>query len=276
MPCEMPLLDQLRKMFLERVPAGSGKPDDLSHGGAAMLPDVFDDLDGEAGKRGNTQLLALNLNSEPALLLLQRTQEEEEPWLPVRNWSADRRLGLPECKVVGLLAVLDDAFKRAVGHVSISGLQQKKRGQHSAQTSVAVLERMDFKKDDREDADQEQGVELVVFSRLVKPIDQLGHQLRRIEGRGRLEDDADLSSLLIDGGNTVRQLFVLAAMPSVLPVVTKKIPVELLDVILAERQVLPRAKDGLHGLGVAGYFLLITAGERSDFEIRQQPLDLSI
>ena len=104
-------------------------------------------------------------------------------------------------------------------------------------------------------------MELAVFSRLVEPINQLGHQLRCVEGRRGLEDDADLSSLLIDGGNTVGQFFVLAAMPSVLPAVTKKIPVELLDVILAKWQILPRAKDGLHHLGIARDFLLVAAGE---------------
>jgi hypothetical protein len=52
--------------------------------------------------------------------------------------------------------------------------------------------------------------------------------------------------------------------------------VELLDVILTEGQVLPRAEDCLHDLGIAGDFLLIAAGERSNFEIGQQPLDLPI
>jgi hypothetical protein len=119
-------------------------------------------------------------------------------------------------------------------------------------------------------------VELAVFARLVEPIDQLCHQLRCVEGRGGLEDDADLSSLLIDGGDTVRQFFVFAAMPSVLPAVTKKIPVELLDVILAEWQILPRAEDGLHDFGVTCDLLLVAAGERSDSEIGQQPLDLPV
>lgn len=73
MPGEMPLADQLREMLLERVATCSGEPDDLAHGGAAMLPDMFEDLDGEAGKRGDHQLLALDLGGEPSLLLLQGT-----------------------------------------------------------------------------------------------------------------------------------------------------------------------------------------------------------
>ena len=43
----MALLNQLREMLFEGVAAGSGEPDDLAHGGAAMLPDVIDDLQGE-------------------------------------------------------------------------------------------------------------------------------------------------------------------------------------------------------------------------------------
>jgi hypothetical protein len=81
----MPPVDQLREMFLMSVAASSGKADDLSHDCAAMLPDVFDDLDGETGNRGNHQFLALDLGRKPAFLLLQRTQEKAQPRLPVRS-----------------------------------------------------------------------------------------------------------------------------------------------------------------------------------------------
>ncbi len=55
-------------------------------------------------------------------------------------------------------------------------------------------------------------------------------------------------------------------MPSILPAMAEKIPMELLDVILGERQVFPRPEEGLHDLGIACHFLLVATCERSNFE----------
>src|SRR3546814_11994474 len=51
---------------------------------------------------------------------------------------------------------------------------------------------------------------------------------------------------------------------------------QLLDVVLGERDVLPRREHQFHQLGVAGHFLLVAAGESFDLQIRQQPLHLAV
>ena len=69
------------------------------------------------------QLFAVDLAVEACHLFGQRPHEEHEPGLPVRRSGVDSALGLPQGKVVGLLAVLDHAFERAVRHLGISRLQ---------------------------------------------------------------------------------------------------------------------------------------------------------
>ena len=59
-------------------------------------------------------------------------------------------------------------------------------------------------------------MELLGVTRLVEPVNQLGHQLRRVKWRGCLKDDADLPTLLIDGRDAVRPLLVLTPMPGIL------------------------------------------------------------
>jgi hypothetical protein len=52
--------------------------------------------------------------------------------------------------------------------------------------------------------------------------------------------------------------------------------VQLLDVVLVERDVLPGREHQIHHLGVAGHFLLVAGGEGLDLQVGQQALDLAV
>ena len=52
--------------------------------------------------------------------------------------------------------------------------------------------------------------------------------------------------------------------------------VQLFDVVLSERDVLPRREHQVHQLGVAGHFLLVARGKGLDLQIRQQLLHFPI
>ena len=55
-----------------------------------------------------------------------------------------------------LLALLDDAFKRAIGHIGVPGPEQQQGRQRAGQAAIAILKWMNFKKDDDEDGDEQQ------------------------------------------------------------------------------------------------------------------------
>ena len=222
MPGEIPFFHQAAEMVLQRVAAGAGGADHVGHRDAAVLADVVDDLEVQLGQGGNHYPLALHLGRQPALLLLQGPQKKDQPRLPVRRGGADSALRLAQRQVVALFAVLDHAFQRTVGHIGVPGLQQEERGEHTAQAAVAVLEGVDFKKHNRKDGDDEQRMEPLQFLGLPEPSDKLGHQPRRVEGRGGLEDDGNLLAGVVEGGDTVGQRLVLAAVPVVLLAVAAK------------------------------------------------------
>jgi hypothetical protein len=86
-------------------------------------------------------------------------------------------------------------------------------------------------------------VDDLFVQRPVRPPDKFFHLPGRLEGRGRLENDADLSSLPVISDDVVRQLLVLAAVVLVLGAEFQHHRVKLPDVIFRERQVFPRAED---------------------------------
>ena len=94
-----------------------------------------------------------------------------------------------------------------------------------------------------------------------EPADQLRHQARRIEGRCRLEHDADLPRLLVEGHDAVGGGLVVAAMPGVLLAVDQQVAVQLPDVILGERMSCHEREHQLHDLGVAGDLLLVAVAK---------------
>ena len=111
---------------------------------------------------------------------------------------------------------------------------------------------------------------------LIQPIDQLGHKAGRIERRGRLKHNTDLLAVFVKGGHAVRRCFVIATMPFVFLAVSEKVAMELPDMVLSDLDVRPGMEKGIHDFGIAGYFLLVTGGERLDFEIAQQALNVTI
>jgi hypothetical protein len=113
-------------------------------------------------------------------------------------------------------------------------------------------------------------------SLLVHPGHQFRHQAGRVEGRRRLEHDADLRADFVEGGDAVRVGLVVAAMPGVLLAVAQQDLVQLLDVVLGERDVLPGREHQIHQLGVAGHLLLVAGGEGLDLQVRQQLLHLPV
>ena len=88
--------------------------------------------------------------------------------------------------------------------------------------------------------------------------------------------DADLRAGLVEGGDAVRVGLVAAAMPVVLLAVAQQDLVQLLDVVLGERDVLPGREHQVHHLGVAGHFLFVAGGEGLDLQVGQQPLHLPV
>ena len=54
----MLLADQLGEVCLARVATSPGQPDDLAHGGTAVLSHVVDDQQGHRRQRGDDQPLA--------------------------------------------------------------------------------------------------------------------------------------------------------------------------------------------------------------------------
>ena len=56
-------------------------------------------------------------------------------------------------------------------------------------------------------------------------------------------------------------------MPGVLLAVDQQVAVQLLDVILGERNVPPRREHQLHDLGVAGDLLLVARGKALDLQV---------
>jgi hypothetical protein len=51
---------------------------------------------------------------------------------------------------------------------------------------------------------------------------------------------------------------------------------QLLDVVLGKRDIVPSAKDQIHYLGVTRHLLLVPSVEGLDLQIRQQLLDLAV
>lgn len=76
-----------------------------------MLPRKLDDLQRQLGQRGQHQPFTLDFAVEPAHLLRQCAQKEDQPGLPIRRLGPDRSLHLPQREVIGLLVLLDHAFE---------------------------------------------------------------------------------------------------------------------------------------------------------------------
>src|SRR5271166_5574818 len=232
------------------------------------------------GQGCGQELFALDLLRQPLLLLLQGAKKEQKPWfpiwLPVGIVGADRSLRLPQRQIVAFLALLDDAFQRAVGHVGIARPQQHQRREYPAEPAVAVLERMDRKEHYREDGDDEERMKPFLLQRLREPGDELRHALRRVDWSRGLKDDADLLAVLIERNDAVRGGLVAAAVPHILLAVGEEVAMQLFDMVLGDSDVFQRPEHKLHRLRISGDLLLVAGGEGFDLQVRQQALDLAI
>jgi len=154
-PGQVTFVDKSAELLFQGVAAGPGQFDHLARADPAMLARVLENAHGQFRQADKNGLFAFNFRGQPLRLLAQGAQKEQNPGLPVRMVRADRALGLPEREIVAFLAPLDRAFERTVGYVGVPGLEQKQRRQDTAQPSVAVLERMDFEQDHREQRHRE-------------------------------------------------------------------------------------------------------------------------
>ena len=115
-----------------------------------------------------------------------------------------------------------------------------------------------------------------VFSLAVHPGHQFGHQPWRVKRRGGFKDDADLRTVFIEGGDAVRVGLVRPPVARILFAVTQKDLVQLLDVVLVERNVLPRAEHQIHQFSVASHFLFVAGVERLNSQVGEQALHLPV
>jgi len=74
----------------------------------------------------------------------------------------------------------------------------------------------------------------------------------------------------------VRVGLVAPAMPRILAAVNQQVAVQLLDVVLGWRNRVERREDCFHDFGVSRHFLLVAGGKVPHFNVRKQPLDITV
>ena len=160
--------------------------------------------------------------------------------------------------------------------MAVTGTEQHERGEHTGEAAIAILKRMDGEEDDDEAADEQKRMKRALAVGLDESSDEGLHLARGIEGRGGLEDDADLFAIGIEGGDVVRQGLVVAAMPLVLGAVAQEVLMELADHVLRNRDLLEGIKHLIHDIGVTGDLLLVACFELRDVQSAKQVLDLTV
>src|SRR5262245_22144627 len=134
--------------------------------------------------------------------------------------------------VVLLTIFLDHPFQRTVRNVCIADSKQSQVRQHSSESSIAILKRMNCEKPYDERGDHEKRVVLAPGQFGYGPAHEFLHQPRGIGGTRRLKYHTNAAAVLIERFNIVRMLFVVAAMVLVAIGVLQKDSVKLLDVVL--------------------------------------------
>ena len=195
-------------------------------------------------------------------MLLEDAKEVDDPWLPVRLGGAEGLLGSSQSKIVGVLALLDDAFERAVRHVRIAAAEQQQRGQDPRQSAIAVLERVDREKHHDEDRDDEQGMKVAPAERLVRP------DTSAVISRGVSKGVAVSKTTPIffpSGPNASTWLgsVLYPRVPLVLLRVLEKVAVKLLDVIFGKGNGVEALEHELHHAGISRHLLFVPCRERS-------------
>lgn len=136
---------------------------------------------------------------------------------------------------------------------------------------------MDGKEDNDEAADEQQRMEGTLAVGLDEPGDEGLHLARRVEGRGGLEDDADLFAIGIKGADgDLEVALAAAAMALILRAVAQEVLWELANHVLRDGDLLEGIKHLIHDIGVTGHLLLIPCLKLSDMQAAQQVLDLTV
>ena len=116
------------------------------------------------------------------------------------------------------------------------------------------------------DGNHQQWMELPALQRFSGPFDELLHEPWRVEWCSGLEDDPHLFAAFIESRYVIGLSLVFAPVMLILFAVAEKVPMELLDVIVGKGNLLPRLEDQLQGFGISRHLLLVSCGERLDFE----------
>src|SRR5262245_57045050 len=110
---------------------------------------------------------------------------------------------------------------------------------------------MDRKKTDNKNGDHQKWVMPVSGKFIVRPRDQFLHQTRRVERWGRFKDHPDTSSVLVEGLDVIGNLLVLTSMVFVPWEKPQQGSVQLLDVVLGQRNIAPGIEHQRGRFGVA-------------------------
>lgn len=129
MPCstsravqsQMTLFNKRSEMILDGNAADNAGPHHRRVRDPAVLPDQFQDQHRKFGKRGNRDPFPFHLALKPFFLPLHRSQKQFQPRIPVGRICAERPLCPPMRQAATVLILLDHAFRRIAGHISVTG-----------------------------------------------------------------------------------------------------------------------------------------------------------
>ena len=144
---------------------------------------------------------------------MQRSQEKDQPGIPVWFSVLPGGLRLPQGQIVGFLVMLYQAFQRTIWRIGVSCPQQQQQGEGSGQAAIAIGKRVDGQEDGHEDAHPQERMQAGVLLRASMPIQQRFHVQRGVEMAGCLEDDADLFPVRVERCHEVRMGFPFASVP---------------------------------------------------------------
>jgi hypothetical protein len=129
---------------------------------------------------------------------------------------------------------------------------------------------MDSQEHHNEDPNQHQRMVGFFTDRLVEPIDEFLHPLRRFEWRGGFKHNPQTLTIRAKGLDMVRYFLVVPAMLLILAAVFEKNTVKLLDVVFGDRFGLETLENHVHRIGVASHFLLVPAREQFSLHTGEQ------
>ena len=124
----------------------------------------------------------------------------------------ERSLGAPERAIVLFPVLLHNALQRTVGYVCVARSRQKQVGEYSSEPAVAVLKRVDCKKSDDKNGDDEKRMMAASAKLAVRPRNQFLHQPRRVKRRCGFKDHAHTSAMLVEGLHVIWRHLVAPAM----------------------------------------------------------------